>query len=110
MWVDSGYRVIGKAAEDQVELYYVVPVGDTDVPEDLSTIFTPARRTDLLDERHAAGPETIYLGRIKGPRPGCSGLVSLSLGAAAEQVLLDVDGAAVAPWIVAVNVGDDPLP
>ena len=106
--LNSNVRLIGSTSEDGIHLYYIAPAGDQAPPEDLASIFTASDgRTRLVDLRREVGPEVTYLGKIEAVESGCSGLVSLQIGSAASEVLLDVPGAVAASWVVAVNVGQD---
>lgn len=102
-----GYRLLGTTREDGVTVHYVGPENDIPEPGSVVTLVTSTDANIRVIERvERTGPETLILGSIESTRDRtCNGIVSVYLGDAAQQVLLDVDGASVTPWVAAINIG-----
>ena len=106
----SGFRLLATTRDDGVTLHYFGPEKDVPEPRTVASLFTS---TDVsirfIESVERVGPETSYLGSVESDRDrACNGIVSLNVGEAAQQVLLDVDGSSSMPWVAAINIGRVP--
>lgn len=105
-----GFRLLETTDEDGVTLHYFGPENGVPEPRTVASLFTISDVSiRFIESVERVGPETSYLGSVESDSDrACNGIVSLNVGEAAQQVLLDVDGSSSMPWVAAINIGRVP--